>query len=143
MFDKDGEVLQKEGNEFGTTTGRPRRCGWFDAEMIKFASELNGFTNMAITKLDVLDSCKTIKICTGYTLRGKPVNYYDGDAAFLDKVKPVYKTFPGWQTTTRGITNFEMLPKKAQQYIKTIEKLIGIKVNLISTGPKREEIIVR
>jgi len=89
LLNNDGEKLRKEGNEFGTTTGRPRRCGWFDAELIKFASELNGFTSIAITKLDVLDSFKEIKICTGYTYKGKSVRYYDGDAAFLDSVKPV------------------------------------------------------
>ena len=143
LLNNDGEKLRKEGNEFGTTTGRPRRCGWFDAELIKFASELNGFTSIAITKLDVLDSFKEIKICTGYTYKGKSVRYYDGDAAFLDSVKPVYKTLPGWEESTKGITKFEKLPQKAQQYVKEIEKLVGVKATLIATGPKREEIIVR
>ena len=98
---------------------------------------------MAVTKLDVLDTFKTIKICTGYTYRGKPVRYYDGDAAFLSKVKPVYKTVPGWQRSTRGVSKFEKLPTAAQNYIKTLEKLIGVKASLISTGPEREAIIVR
>ncbi len=143
LFDSDGEKLRKKGNEFGTTTGRPRRCGWFDAEMIKFASELNGFTSIAITKLDVLDSFKEIKICTGYTYKGKAVRYYDGDAAFLSSVKPIYKTLSGWQKPTKGITQFEKLPKQAQLYINEIEKLVGVKATLIATGPKREEIIVK
>jgi len=143
LFDKDGEELRKEGAEFGTTTGRPRRCGWFDAELVKFACELNGFTSMTITKLDVLDTFKTIKICIGYTYRDKPVRYYDGDAVFLSKVKPVYKTVSGWQKSTRGITKFEKLPINAQRYIKELEKLVGVKTSLISTGPEREAIIVR
>jgi adenylosuccinate synthase len=143
LFDKDGETLRKEGAEFGVTTGRARRCGWFDAELIKFACELNGYTNIAITKLDILDTFKTIKICTGYTYEGKPVRYYDGDAVFLEKITPVYNTMDGWQSTTRGITKFEKLPINAQKYVKEIEKLIGVKASLISTGPEREAIIVR
>jgi adenylosuccinate synthase len=143
LFDADGEKLRHEGSEFGTTTGRPRRCGWFDAELIKFASELNGFTSIALTKLDVLDAFKKIKICTGYTLKGKPVRYYDGDAEFLNQVKPVYKTLPGWQQSTKGITDYTKLPREAKNYIEEIEKLVSIKASLIATGPKREEIIVR
>ncbi len=143
LFDTDGDTLRNAGAEFGTTTGRPRRCGWFDAELIRFASELNGFTSIAITKLDILDAFKTIKICTGYTHKGKKVHYFDGDAEFLNQVKPVYKTVPGWQQSTKGITEYEKLPKAAQNYIAEIEKLVGVKASLIATGPKREEIIVR
>lgn len=143
LSDHDGELLRKEGNEFGTTTGRPRRCGWFDAELIRFAAQINGYTGIAITKLDVLDSFDTIKICTGYTYKGEKVNYFDGDAAFLGKVKPVYKTFKGWKSSTKGITSFEKLPKLAQAYIQTLEKSIGTPVTLISTGPEREAIIAR
>lgn len=143
LFDEDGELLRKEGAEFGTTTGRPRRCGWFDAELIRFASQINGFTSIAITKLDVLDSFKTIKICTGYTHEGKKVHYFDGDATFLSEVNPVYKTLKGWQTSTQGITTFEKLPQKAKEYIEVLEKHIGVPVRLISTGPEREAIIVK
>lgn len=143
LFDKDGEELRKEGAEFGVTTGRPRRCGWFDVELVKFAAELNGYTSIAITKLDVLDTFKQIKVCTGYTFRGKPVRYFDGDAVFLSKVKPVYKTLPGWVQSTRGTTKFEELPKAAQNYIKELEKLVGVKASFISTGPERKAIIVR
>jgi adenylosuccinate synthase len=143
LFDKDGDELRKEGAEFGTTTGRARRCGWFDAELVKFACELNGYTSMAITKLDVLDTFKKIKICIGYTYRNKPVRYYDGDAIFLTKVKPVYKTVPGWNQSTKGVKKFEKLPPEAQSYIKELEKLVGTNASLISTGPEREAIIVR
>jgi len=136
-----GEKLRIIGGEFGATTGRPRRCGWLDIELLKFACYLNGFTQLAITKLDVLDNFPEIKICTHYTLHGKKVTYLDGDANFLAKVKPIYKTFKGWSDPTKGVTKYNNLPKQAKEYIKEIEKLAGVKIRYISTGPKREEII--
>lgn len=141
LFDKDGENLRKEGNEFGTTTGRPRRCGWFDAELIRFAANINGFTELAITKLDILDNFPKIKICTRYVLNDRRVNYFDGDAKFLSRVRPVYKIVVGWQQSTKGITNYKNLPKEAKAYIKEIEKLVGVRVSYISTGEKRDAII--
>lgn len=143
LLDDDGQHLQKAGHEFGTTTGRPRRCGWFDAELIRFAATACGFTSIAITKLDVLDGFDELKICTGYTLNGKSVHYYDGDAEFLSKVKPVYKTLKGWKAKTRGVTKFDKLPVQAQQYVREIERLVGVPVVFISTGPDRKEIIKR
>jgi adenylosuccinate synthase len=143
LHNETGETLRKAGREFGTTTGRPRRCGWFDAELIKFAAEISGFTGIAITKLDVLDEFDELKLCTGYTLNGKTVRYYDGDAEFLTKIVPVYKTMKGWKTSTRGVTKFEKLPPRAQQYVREIEKLVGVPVLYISTGPDRKEIIKR
>lgn len=137
----DGEKLRTGGQEFGTTTGRKRRCGWFDAELIRFAGEINGFTHIAITKLDVLDSFETLKICTGYVLNGKQVNYFDCDSEKLSKVKPVYKTVKGWVKSTKGITQFAKLPNEAKQYIKELEKQVGVAVKYISTGPKTDEII--
>lgn len=141
LFDKDGELLRKEGNEFGTTTGRPRRCGWFDAELIRFAASINGFTELAITKLDILDKFPKLKICTHYVLNGKKVNYFDGDAKFLSRVRPVYKTVKGWQQSTKGITKYNDLPKEAKEYLRVIEQLVGVKISYISTGEKRDEII--
>lgn len=141
LTDETGKQLAKVGHEFGTTTGRQRRCGWFDAEMVRFAAVLNGFTELIITKLDVLDSSETIKICTGYSLNGKTVGYVNGDAEFLKKVKPVYKEMKGWKKSTKGITKFADLPKEAKAYIETIEKLVGVRVSYISNGPKRDEII--
>lgn len=141
LFDKDGEKLREKGNEFGTTTGRPRRCGWFDAEMIRFASEINGYTEIAITKLDVLDSFSQIKICAGYKLNGKKARYFDGDALFLTKVKPVYKIMKGWKTSTKGITKYEDLPLEAKRYLKEIEKQTEAKISYVSTGGDRKEII--
>lgn len=141
LFNKDGELLRKEGNEFGTTTGRPRRCGWFDAELIRFAANINGFTELAITKLDILDAFPKLKICTHYVLNGRRMNYFDGDANFLSRVQPVYKIVVGWQQSTKGITNYKNLPKEAKAYIKEIEKLVGVRVSYISTGEKRDAII--
>ena len=142
LFDKNGDLLVEKGHEFGTTTGRRRRTGWFDAELLRFAAKINGFTDLAITKLDVLDEFKEIKICTHYLLNGKKVKYEDGDANFLGKVKPVFKTMPGWQKTTNGIRNYKDLPNEAKLFIKEIEKQTGVKVSYISTGPERENIIV-
>lgn len=98
-------------------------------------------TGIVITKLDILDSFKEIKVCVGYKLNGKKVSYYDGDAEFLEKVTPVYKTFKGWDSTTNGISNFKDLPKEAKEYIKFIEEFIGVKIKFISTGSKRNETI--
>ena len=141
LLDKDGDMLTERGNEYGTTTGRRRRCGWFDAELIKFAAKINGFTELAITKLDVLDEFKMLKICTHYVLNGKKVKYNDGTAEFLFKVKPVYKKMKGWQKSTKGVKNYNDLPKEAKAYIKELEKEIGIKAKYISTGQSRYEII--
>ena len=143
LSNSTGDTIRERGHEFGTTTERPRRCGWFDAELIRFAARINGFTKIALTKLDVLDSFSEIKLCTGYEWKGKKVNYYDGDASFLEKVKPIYKSLKGWEQQTRGITRYENLPSQAKQYIKEIEKQTGVPVAYISTGPAREEIIVR
>lgn len=143
-FDEnDSKHLRELGHEFGATTGRARRCGWLDLEMIKFAVSLNGVNKIALTKIDVLDTYEEIKICTGYTLNGKKVNYYDGDSYFLDNVKPVYKTAKGWLENTKGIKTFDKLPEKAKEFVYEIEKLTGVKVAYISTGPKREEMIER
>jgi adenylosuccinate synthase len=141
LFDKDGDMLTERGNEYGTTTGRRRRCGWFDAELISFAAKINGFTEIAITKLDVLDEFKTLKICTHYVLNGKKVKYNDGTAEWLFKVKPIYKIMPGWQKSTKGVKNYNELPKEAKAYVKELEAEIGVKVKYISTGQSRYEII--
>lgn len=143
LLDADGEKLRTDGHEFGTTTGRARRTGWFDAELIRFAAQINGFTGIAITKLDVLDNFKKIKICTGYRYKGKKVHYFDLSAEQLFDAVPVYKTVKGWYQSTKSITDFQKLPVLAKSYIKELEKLVGVKVQLISTGPEREAIIER
>lgn len=141
LFDKTGDLLTEKGHEYGTTTGRKRRCGWFDAELVRFAGKINGFTDIAITKLDILDDLREIKICTHYILNGKKVGYEYGDAHFLSKVKPVYKTLKGWQSNTNGLKNYKDLPLEAKNYIKELEKQTGVKISYISTGQERESII--
>ncbi len=143
LLDSTGEALRSKGGEFGATTGRPRRCGWLDATLLRFGVEINGFTDIAITKLDILDGFSEIKICTGYTMGGKIVNYFDGDTSFFAKVKPIYKTMKGWKKKVAGITRYEDLPKEAKTYISEVEKLAGCRVSYISTGAKRHEIIKR
>lgn len=143
LLEENGEKLRQIGGEFGTTTGRPRRCGWFDAELIRFAAEINGFSSVAITKLDILDTFKEIKLCTGYTYNGKKLHYWDGDSAFLADVKPVYKTMKGWMQQTKGLKDFAKLPKEAKAYILELEKQVGVPVSYISTGPARNELIKR
>lgn len=141
LFDKTGDYLTEKGHEYGTTTGRKRRCGWFDSELVRFAAKINGFTDLAITKLDILDDLSEIKICTNYSLNGKRVGYEYGDAIFLGKVKPVYKTLKGWNKNTNGIKKYTDLPIEAKIYIKELEKQIGVKITYISTGQERENII--
>ena len=141
LFDKDGESFSHHGAEFGATTGRKRRCGWFDAELVRFAAEINGFTEIALTKLDILDHFKQIKICTHYSFNGKNNSYTGGDANYLKKVKPVYKLMKGWAKPTAGVRKFNDLPLEAKIYIKEIEKLVGVKIKYISNGQKRNEII--
>ncbi len=143
LLNKTGELLREKGGEFGATTGRPRRCGWFDAVLTRFVVELNGITDLAITKLDILDGFSTIDICIGYTYKGQKVDYVGGSASFLSKATPVYKTVKGWQKPTQGVTRFQDLPREAKTYLEQIEKLVGAKVSYISTGAKRHEIITK
>lgn len=141
LNDETGKKIREVGNEYGATTGRERRCGWLDLELIKFTAEINGLTSLVITKLDILDTFSEIKICVGYKLNGKKVNYVDGDAEFLDKISPVYKTFKGWMKSTNGTNKFKDLPKEAREYLSFIEKFTGVKIKYISTGSKRDETI--
>jgi len=140
LFDKDGELLQSEGQEFGATTGRPRRCGWFDALLVRQAVRLNGVTGMAIMKLDVLDKFETLKIAVAYRLA-------DGELTedlprSLENVTPVYEEMPGWNCETAGITDYDQLPPEMLAYLERLSELVGAPVSIISTGPKREESIV-
>ena len=143
LDDKEGEKLRKNGQEFGATTGRPRRCGWLDLVALKYAVRLNGMNELALTKLDVLDDFETIKVCTHYIKDGNETHVFPLDADDVDELKPVYKTFPGWNRSTRDISSFSDLPEKAQEYIHFIEDFIGVKFTIVSTGPKRNETIRR
>jgi adenylosuccinate synthase len=141
LTDKTGDKIREIGAEFGATTGRPRRCGWLDLEILRFASLVNGFTGFAITKLDILDNFSEIKVATHYELRGKKVHYEDLETSDLEKVKVVYKTLKGWSSSTAGITDFDKLPKEAKTYIKFVEKELNTPIKYISTGSKRNETI--
>lgn len=131
-----GEMLRTRGGEFGATTGRPRRCGWFDLPLIRQARRVNGITDMALTKLDVLSGLTTIKIATAYRLDGKEIDYFP--SAQLHRVEPVYQELPGWQEDISDCTSFESLPKQAQNYVRYIERESGIKLSLISNGADRK-----
>jgi adenylosuccinate synthase len=147
LFDEAGQVLLKEGQEFGTVTGRPRRCGWFDAALVRFTAQLNGMTDLALTKLDVLDSLAEVKICTGYhSQRAGQIDrlweYWEGDAHWLEQVQPEYIHMPGWQRSTKQARRFADLPPQAQAYVKKVEELIGVRIWLVSVGPGRDENIL-
>ncbi len=142
LHDADGEHLRERGNEFGTSTGRPRRCGWFDAVAARYSRMLNGVTAMAVTKLDVMDELADIKVCTGYRYQGEVLESFPAAIEILEQVEPVYETLPGWQSTTVGILDPSELPKAARDYLSYLEKLVGAPVGMISTGPRREETIV-
>jgi len=134
----DGERLRKNGHEFGTTTGRPRRCGWFDAVAMRHAVRVNGVDQIALMKLDVLDGFDEVKVCVAYEIDGKEINYVPYD---LETAKPIYKTFAGWDKT-EGIREFDNLPDTAKYYIQTLEDMVGCKIGIISTSPDREDTII-
>jgi adenylosuccinate synthase len=141
LFDKTGEHLQQKGHEFGTTTNRPRRCGWLDLVVVKHSCIISGITKIAITKLDVLDGLKTIKICTKYNLNGKEIDYFPANINHVEKCKPVYKEFKGWDKINRNALTFSDLSKEAINYLKFIEKELETPIALISIGPGRNETI--
>ena len=142
LTDNIGELLGKRGNEFGTVTSRKRRCGWFDGVLVRQTIKISGINGIALTKLDVLDELDEIKICIHYELNGKKIDYLPATSEDQFKVKPIYKTFSGWKTSTQGIRNIEELPKQAKNYIIAVEDFIGAKISSISTSPEREDTIL-
>jgi adenylosuccinate synthase len=143
LDDEVGEHLRVKGNEYGSVTGRPRRCGWFDAAALKRAVQLNGLSGICITKLDVLDGLDTVRVAVGYkVLGGGTRDMLPVGAEALSICEPIYEEHPGWKETTLGVKAFDQLPKNAQSYLKRLEALVGAPVALISTGPDREETIV-
>jgi len=142
LLDEEGEKLRKIGAEFGATTGRPRRCGWFDAFLVKYSTMINGIDSAAITKLDVLSHFDEIKVCTGYESEGKMLKAFPNDVDQLDCIKPVYKTFPGWKTDISGARTYDELPKATKDYLEFISDYCGFKITLISVGAKRAQTIV-
>lgn len=141
LIDDTGEELRRKGDEYGATTGRPRRCGWLDLVSLRHAVRINGVDSIAVTKLDVLDGMDEIKVCTGYELNGQQLSEVPLDLSELNHVKPVYKTFPGWDSETTGKTAFDQLPDNAQKYLNFIVEDLDVKVCIISTGAKRVETI--
>jgi adenylosuccinate synthase len=142
LFDDTGRHLATKGNEFGATTGRPRRCGWFDAAALKRSIQINGISGLCVTKLDVLDGVEELKVCTGYRVEGQFSDILPVGAEELSRCEPVYETLPGWSGTTFGVKALEELPANARSYMKRIEEICGVPVDMISTGPDRDETIL-
>ncbi|MBI5345239.1 MAG: adenylosuccinate synthase [Deltaproteobacteria bacterium] len=134
--------LREEGREYGATTGRPRRCGWFDAMAARYSARINGMDGLIVTKLDVLDSLDKIPVCTGYKWNGKSIEEFPAQSSALASCEPVYETLDGWKAKTNGIKDFKKLPKKARAYIKMLEELSGVEVAAVSTGADRDDVIM-
>ncbi|MFQ5526236.1 MAG: adenylosuccinate synthase [Thermoanaerobaculia bacterium] len=141
--DSDGDFLRQRGNEFGTTTGRPRRCGWLDLVIGRYARMINGVDAIALTKLDILDRFETIKVCVAYRIDGEEVRGFPADLEALARAEPVYEELPGWNEDTIGKLSFDELPARARDYVAFVEADLGAPVAIVSTGPRREETIVR
>ncbi len=142
LDDHIGESLGRRGKEFGTVTARKRRCGWFDGVLVKQTIKISGINGIALTKLDVLDELEEIKMCVGYDLNGKRIDYLPAASEDQFNIKPIYKTFEGWKTKTQGIRNLKDLPDKAKRYIHALEDFIGAKISSISTSPERDDTIL-
>ena len=142
LFDDNGKRLGERGHEFGTVTGRPRRCGWFDAALVRQSVAINGIDGIALTKLDVLDGFEELKICVGYELNGKRVDYLPAGLKAQSALKPVYETMEGWGQSTQGARSWKDLPAAAVKYVRRVEELIGAPVALLSTSPEREDTIL-
>ena len=142
LKDKIGEELGTKGKEFGTVTSRKRRCGWFDGVLVRQTIKISGINGIALTKLDVLDDLDHVKMCVAYELDGNTIDYLPAAVADQLKVKPIYKTFEGWKTSTKGIKNFKDLPENAKKYIRELEQFIETKVSSISTSPERNDTIL-
>jgi adenylosuccinate synthase len=140
--DSLGDTIREKGGEYGATTGRPRRCGWLDMVILRHSARINGLTGIAITKLDILDGMKSLKICTSYRHNGKIYTEFPKEMNFFDECEPVYEEVSGWDTSTLGTTEFKKLPRAAKAYVREIEKLMGVKVHIISTGQRRDELIL-
>ena len=142
LFNEIGAVMADKGQEFGSTTGRPRRCGWFDVPAMRHSIQINGVTSLALMKVDVLDTLSEIKICTGYEYQGQTLLSMPLDPVVLEACTPIYETLPGWQSNTFGLTDIEQLPEACRAYIRRIEQLCGVPLSMISTGPERNQTVV-
>ena len=135
-------LIRERGNEYGSVTKRPRRCGWFDAVATRYASELNGFDSIALTKLDVLDELDEVKVCVGYRINGVRVDTFPAVSHELRLIEPIYETLPGWKSPTVGVTEYEALPENARKYVEYLSRSVGVEIGLISTGPERDQTII-
>jgi adenylosuccinate synthase len=142
LDDALGAEIRKRGDEFGATTGRPRRCGWLDLVALKRSVQVNGITGLVLTKLDVLDGLSELKACIGYEFQGQTLHTWPNDAKAWAEMRPVYQSFAGWRDSTRGTTSFSALPTAAQAYIRFIEAFVGTRIDIVSTGPERNENVV-
>jgi adenylosuccinate synthase len=142
-LDGAGDRIRERGKEFGAVTGRPRRCGWFDVPLLRYTAAINGFDSLVITKLDVLDEFEKIPVCVGYRIGGREVVEMPPTVGEIEKVEPVYECLPGWSSSTFGISNYDDLPAKAKDYIAYIENGTGVEIGCVSTGPERNQTIVR
>jgi adenylosuccinate synthase len=143
QVNKIGEYIRERGNEYGTTTRRPRRCGWFDAAAVKYSVDLNGVTSIALTLLDVLSGLDHLQVCTGYRLNGQRLPAFRADMDTLAEVEPIYETLPGWQQNISTCRTFGELPKEAQTYVKRLEELCGAPIDMVSVGPERSATLLR
>jgi adenylosuccinate synthase len=142
LLDDVGARLASVGKEFGSVTGRPRRCGWFDGAALKRSVRLNGISGLCITKLDVLDGLETIRLCVGYKLDGKTLDVLPRGAESVSRCEPIYEDFPCWKGTTFGIREWDKLPNEAQKFLRRIEEVVGKPIAMVSTGPERDETIL-
>jgi adenylosuccinate synthase len=138
-----GNRLRESGNEYGAVTGRPRRCGWYDAVAVRYGVRINGLDALALTKLDVLDGLERIDICTAYRCGGRTLTDFPGDIGQLSACEPVYESMPGWTTPTAGVRTFDQLPEAARQYIARLEEVTGVRAAIVSTGSERDDTILR
>ncbi len=141
LMDETGEKLRRIGGEFGATTGRPRRCGWFDAMILRYAVRVNGMSGIALTKLDVLSDFDTIKVCTGYTLNGQTLETLPAALESFENCQPVYEELPGWGVDITGVQTYEELPENAKSYVRRLEELAGCPIVMVSVGPRRDQTI--
>jgi adenylosuccinate synthase len=143
LKDQTGDFIREKAHEYGTTTGRPRRCGWFDAVAARFSVQVNGISDIALTHLDIYNGLPTVKICTAYKFKGDALTSFPSDVAILEKCQPIYEDLDGWQESISGIRNFKKLPVEARNYISRLEDLLSCAITLISVGPDRNQIIER
>jgi len=143
LKDETGDLIRETGYEYGTTTGRARRCGWFDGVVARYSTQINGLTGAAITRLDVLDALPQLKICVGYELDGENIDYLPSNVAELERCQPIYEEFSGWQTPTSEIRQYDKLPEKALKYLSRMEEVSTCPIDIVSVGAKREQTIIR